>query len=469
MKTFYFFLLTVLFVFSHCGFDADLVDINQFPSDYKVDYQGKMYSGYLTSTPGKKLHYVYFPSQRSESSDPLVLWLNGGPGCSSLAGLFNENGPFVFRDWSKDLYVNPYSWNQQANMLYIESPSGVGFSTGNSKNHNDSEVAYENVYALDSFFLKFPELLKNRFFISGESYAGIYIPTLAKSILDYNKRVIPTLQIKLEGLLIGNGVTHPDYDLTGAFIEFAYGHGLYNLDIKKEADLQCGPNPPYNLDNKGCQDVYVQIKETAGDINIYDIYRDCYPPDSVNLTEKEIQDNKRFALFTNPLYHSVKSENTFLNSFISQKLRDDPPCADVSGLTSLLNIPEFQDLLHVDRTEYSICNDTVNETYQWDPRFSFYLYPELLRNNLRILKYSGDTDAAVPFTGTRQWVKKLNLPLIKEYHAWFAYNSREIAGFVEKYDGLIFATVKGVGHMVPQWKRKESLYLFNQFLDGKDL
>lgn len=73
-----------------------------------------------------KFHYVFFESQRDPENDPLLLWLNGGPGCSSLIGMVYENGPFVFKQpGSANFQINDYAWNKKANVLYIESPGGV--------------------------------------------------------------------------------------------------------------------------------------------------------------------------------------------------------------------------------------------------------------------------------------------------------------------------------------------------------
>lgn len=87
----------------------------------------RWYSGYLEFDTGK-FHYVFFDSQRDPDNDPVVLWLNGGPGCSSLLGMVYENGPFVFEEGTSKFMINPYSWNLKANLLYITSPGGVGFS-----------------------------------------------------------------------------------------------------------------------------------------------------------------------------------------------------------------------------------------------------------------------------------------------------------------------------------------------------
>ena len=97
------------------------------------------YSGYLKITDTKQLHYVFIGSQ-SKNEDPVVLWFNGGPGCSSLEGLFQEHGPCVIHDDDPVMRQNPYSWNKRAHMVYIESPAGVGYSIGSGQGdmvHND--------------------------------------------------------------------------------------------------------------------------------------------------------------------------------------------------------------------------------------------------------------------------------------------------------------------------------------------
>lgn len=139
------------------------------------------YSGYLDVTVTKKLHYIYVESQDKPASDPVVIWLNGGPGCSSLLGAFSENGPFVFDDGQNILKPNQYAWNKRANILYIESPAHIGFSMGgpNDYNFTDMSQSVDLFTALQSFYQLFPELLNNGLWITGESYAGIYGPYLA--------------------------------------------------------------------------------------------------------------------------------------------------------------------------------------------------------------------------------------------------------------------------------------------------
>ena len=139
------------------------------------------YSGYLTVSETKALHYVYVESLSNVTGDPVLIWLNGGPGCSSLLGAFSENGPFIFDDGENVIKPNPFSWNERANMLYIESPAHIGFSIGgpNDWTYNDNSQSIDLFAALQDFYVKFPERLSNPLWISGESYAGIYGPFLA--------------------------------------------------------------------------------------------------------------------------------------------------------------------------------------------------------------------------------------------------------------------------------------------------
>ena len=100
---------------------------------------------------------------------------------------------------------------------------------------------------------------------------------------------------------------------------------------------------------------------------------------------------------------------------------------------------------------------------------SIWAYPTLLEEGIRILIYSGDTDVVVPFNGNQAWIKNLNLEIEKPWRQWRAFDDQEnISGYVTQYKGLTFCTIKGTGHMAPQWKPKESYYMFSKFLKGEE-
>lgn len=97
--------------------------------DQMPDLSFGMYSGYIPiNGTQKQLHYVAALSQNDPANDPVVIWFNGGPGCSSMLGWAQEHGPYVMEDGTNYFVKNDYSWNIETNMFYIEMPAGVGFS-----------------------------------------------------------------------------------------------------------------------------------------------------------------------------------------------------------------------------------------------------------------------------------------------------------------------------------------------------
>lgn len=157
----------------------------------------KWYSGYLSTVQEtRKLHYVYIESLDKPQSDPVLVWFNGGPGCSSMLGLIQEHGPFVIEDYATTIGPNPHPWNKQANLLYIESPAGVGFSyaeTDDDRQFNDHTQSVDTFAAIRDFYEHWPELLQNQLYITGESYAGIYAPFLALQIHEWNMEIKNTV------------------------------------------------------------------------------------------------------------------------------------------------------------------------------------------------------------------------------------------------------------------------------------
>ncbi|CAN1798583.1 Serine carboxypeptidase-like 26 [Linum perenne] len=151
------------------------------------------YSGYITVDPraGRSLFYwlTEAPSTARLKLRPLVLWLNGGPGCSSIAyGAFEEVGPFRVQPDGRTLKLNPYAWNKVANLLFLDSPAGVGFSYSNTSSDlyqvGDNRTAKDAYKFLRSWLERFPEYKQRPFYIAGESYAGHYIREECNAALD---------------------------------------------------------------------------------------------------------------------------------------------------------------------------------------------------------------------------------------------------------------------------------------------
>ncbi|KAI3705193.1 hypothetical protein L1987_75427 [Smallanthus sonchifolius] len=208
------------------------------------------YSGYVTvnQQSGRALFYwlTESPSNRDPKSRPLLLWLNGGPGCSSLAyGAAEEIGPLHINSDGKTLFINPYSWNKLANLLFLESPAGVGYSYSNTTSDlytvGDARTAEDSYVFLVNWFERFPQYMHRDFYIAGESYAGHYVPQLSQLIYERNKGVKNPV-INFKGFMVGNAVTDDYNDYVGTF-EYWWAHGLISGSTYKSLQKECVGSP----------------------------------------------------------------------------------------------------------------------------------------------------------------------------------------------------------------------------------
>ncbi|KAH9061992.1 alpha/beta-hydrolase [Lactarius vividus] len=152
----------------------------------------------------RKLFFWLFPPGPEGSLDDLIFWTNGGPGCSSLEGLFKENGPFLWGTGQARPTRNEYSWTNLSSILYVEQPVGTGFSQGKPDAKNEYDVATQLVGFLQQFLEIFSELKGKKFYLSGESYAGMYIPYIANFIFENTTR--STFDLDLQGVWMNDAV-----------------------------------------------------------------------------------------------------------------------------------------------------------------------------------------------------------------------------------------------------------------------
>ncbi|GFQ00205.1 serine carboxypeptidase-like 47 [Phtheirospermum japonicum] len=213
------------------------------------------HAGYirLPNTKGlARMFYYFFESRKNDANAPVVVWLSGGPGCSSSIALFYENGPFKLTD-KLSLVWNDYGWDNVANILFVDQPIGTGFSysTEITDIPTTSEKAAVHFYDfLQVFFGLHPEYVKNDFYITGESYAGHYIPAFAAQV-QYGNKNKQGLHINLKGMAIGNGwtnsevqyATYPDYAIQMKLINQSQYNYLKDPLVRnclREAENVCG-------------------------------------------------------------------------------------------------------------------------------------------------------------------------------------------------------------------------------------
>ncbi|CAI0411493.1 unnamed protein product [Linum tenue] len=422
------------------AYEADR--IVKLPGQPEVSFQ--QYAGYVTvdETQQRELFYYFVEAATNSTSKPLVLWLNGGPGCSSVGvGAFSEHGPFK-TNAAEVLVNNEYSWNREANMLYLESPAGVGFSysanTSFYKLVNDSITAKDNLAFLQRWLLKFPEYKTRDLFITGESYAGHYVPQLAQLIVESRAN------LSFKGIVIGNPSLEFGTDLNGQG-EYYWSHGVISDQTYHLVNTVCNFSQMYreilsasgNF-SKQCELVVAQSKEEWRSRNFdnYDVTSDEAGGESIDLC---VQD------------HTDK----YLN-------RKDVKEAMHAKLVGVNNT-------------WSVCSKVVNYDHYNLEIPTIGVVGSLVGSGIRVLVYSGDQDSVVPFIGTRILVNRLatemGLNTTVPYKAWFDYD-KQVGGWTQVYgenNKLSFATIRGASHLAPASSPKRSLALFAAFVAGKPL
>ncbi|KAG6856735.1 hypothetical protein H0H87_001335 [Tephrocybe sp. NHM501043] len=205
----------------------------------------KQYSGYLDVAEDKHLFFWFFESRSSPADAPLVLWLNGGPGCSSSTGLLFELGPCNIANKGQSTTFNPHSWNNNANIIFLDQPVNVGYSyADDGTTVSTSPVAGKDVYAfLELFLNRFPEYSTQPFHIAAESYGGTYAPNFANVIYKQNKQLalapVPHLKhINLASVILANGLTDPYIQMASIPDYVCEELGLNPYDVRRKCDRE---------------------------------------------------------------------------------------------------------------------------------------------------------------------------------------------------------------------------------------
>ncbi|QCD86096.1 cathepsin A [Vigna unguiculata] len=403
------------------------------------------YAGYVKLRPEeeKALFYWFFEAQESPSDKPLVLWLSGGPGCSSVAfGAAQEIGPFHVDD-PEHITFNKFSWNRVANVIFLESPISVGFSYTNNSDDlskiGDQVVALDNYAFLVGWFKRFPRFKSHEFYIIGESYGGHYAPQLAEVIHEGNKN---GTYINLKGFMMGNAVINDVTDLKGVF-DFALCHAIISKQVYDGIRENCDFMAKNNT--KECSWNVGKFLQAYSDINIFSIYS------PVCLIDYERP--------VSSMLHVVPYAVSEINMIPTMGY---DPCK-VNDVEKYFNKKDVQKAIHA-----YFPNITKIKKWNDSPITVLPVIQKLLRAGLRIWMYSGDTDGRIPVLSTRYGLRELKLNVTKEWRAWF--EGREVGGWVEEYEGgLTFASIRGAGHFVSIYKPQEALSLFSHFLSAQPL
>ncbi|XP_009599118.1 serine carboxypeptidase-like 45 [Nicotiana tomentosiformis] len=424
------------------------------PGQPQVGFQ--QFSGYVTVDDKKQraLFYYFVEAEINPASKPLVLWLNGGPGCSSLGvGAFSENGPF--RPNGQVLVKNEYSWNKEANMLYLESPIGVGFSystnTSSYETVNDVTTARDNVVFLQRWFNKFPQYRNSNLFLTGESYAGHYVPQLAKLMIELNQM---KKLFNLKGVALGNPVLEFATDFNSR-AEYFWSHGLISDSTYRMFTSFCNYSryvSEYYRDNVSpmCSRVMSLVsRETSKFVDKYDVTLDV-------------------------CLSSVFSQSKIICPQENADAEKIDVCID-DKTVNYLNREDVRRALHaklVGVRRWDVCSNILDYQLLDIEIPTISIVGLLVKERIPVLIYSGDQDSVVPLTGSRtvihQLAKRMGLNTTVPYRVWFA--GQQVGGWTVVYDNILsFATVRGASHEVPFSQPERSLVLFKSFLEGRAL
>lgn len=394
------------------------------------------------------MFYFLFKSRGSPKDDPVVIWMTGGPGCSSEIAVFYENGPYTL-EHNLTLSENPYGWDVNANMIYVDQPINTGFSYSDSPRDrvtSESIVADDMLDFLQEFMEAHPELAENEVYITGESYAGHYVPAVANRVYRA-KELGEGTPINIKGAAIGNGLTAPAIQF-GAYADFAEQNGIIskgnrdsiqwfmplcrwgaNLCQSTKWGWVCGLALEY------CQlFIFQRVLMAKPGINVYDIRKDC----------------------------------------------EGPLCYDFSDADAYLNSKEVRSQLGItDKRRWEECNMDVHADFFGDfmRDYQAKLVP-LLEDDVRVLIYAGDQDLICNYLGNRRWVDQLEWSGKEKWAAvedkeWYVKEGEASnpakGGTAKTVETLSFVRVYQAGHMVPMDQPAAALQMITRWIRNQDL
>eukprot|EP00249_Psilotum_nudum_P022285 c28455_g1_i2 orf=480-1808(-) len=405
-------------------------------------------SGYLVvnQTSGARMFYAYYEALSPEveiGERALLLWLQGGPGCSGMVGNFYELGPWRVGE-DLQLHRNAAPWNRLFGVLFLDNPVGTGFSIAPTLNDvptEEDDVARDVYIALQGFFDRHRDFRTRPFYVTGESYAGKYVPAVGSYILRrQSSNVIRSRKLanevsrplRLDGVAIGNGLTHPEAQVL-MHAPTAYFMGL--IDEVQKSLVEERANTVVSLIAKqywneaglARDELLEYIKNVSGLATLYDVRR------------------------TRPYYTTVDG---------------------VDILSEFLNKEEVKRVLKVKVPKWESCSEVVGQRMQNDIAKSTKDLVEYLLHRVPVLLYQGQMDLRDGVASTEAWMQLIEW---SEINSFFASEKKVwvvdsiLAGYVRSYKSLTHVVISNAGHFVPADQNYHSQLMIENWIAGKSL
>nr|KYP32865.1 Serine carboxypeptidase-like 19 [Cajanus cajan] len=357
-----------------------------------------------------QVFYYFIKSENNPEKDPLMLWLTGGPGCSSLSGLLFQIGPFALDTEAYDgsrqnLILRPQSWTKVCNIIFVDLPFGTGFSY--AKNLTAHRSDWKLVHHIHQFLRKWlidhPEFISNEFYMGADSYSGIPTPAVVQEISNGNEIGLQP-RINIQGYLLGNPVTtrkEKNYQ-----IPFAHGMGLISDELY--ASLQ-----------RNCKGEYIDV-DSRNELCLRDL--NYFDEAKINLSNILIGCAKDDYL---PKKHEAqwrRSLNQKFDAALSSYTREHNLCRSIYSdffSAQWANDESVRKSLHIREGTIGKWERCYKTDFEFQISSSFDIHVNLSAKGYRSLIYSGDHDVLVPFMSTQAWIRALNYSIVEDWRPWF--------------------------------------------------
>ncbi|KAJ4780781.1 Carboxypeptidase [Rhynchospora pubera] len=407
------------------------------PSSIYPEFARPTKSGYLPmkSDPTSALFYAFYEAQEPVSSlpdTPLLLWLEGGPGCSSMLGNFFHFGPWLLSP--KDnftLYQNPFTWNLRFGLLFIDSPLGTGYSIVKNASeipHDQFTIASHLLVALQAFLSLNSSFRSRPLYIAGESYGGKFVPSLGYHILRQNKHVLSNLRINLKGIAIGNGLTHPVTQVA-THADSVYYTGLINEEQKG------------HLESRQLAVVKLIIAHKW----------------------KEASDVRTVLL------KELKNATGVATLFDFTRKTDYP----IEMISEFLNQGEVMEVLGVSKdVHFQLISDDVAKALHEDKMKSVKYMVEELVQHIQVLLYQGVYDLQDGVVSNEAWLREMHWGCLEGFlkagrKVW--KDNGVLIGYVQHFASLSEVVLHGAGHFAVHDQKSNAQKMIEHWIMEKGL
>nr|BAF99695.1 1-O-acylglucose:anthocyanin-O-acyltransferase [Clitoria ternatea] len=446
----------ISFQLASCGTTVDFLPGFDGPLPFVLE------TGYVGVGEGEDVqaYYYFVESENNPNEDPLMLWLTGGPGCSSFSGLVLEIGPLIFKREEyngslPNLILRPHSWTKVSSIIFLDLPVSTGFTYARTEvaaQKSDLKLVHQAHEFLRKWLIDHPKFLSNEVYIGGDSYSGITVPAIVQEISQGNEKGIQP-SINLQGYILGNAFTTRKEE--NYAIPFAHGMALISDELYESLQKNCkGEYIDVDTKNALCSRVMESYNEVISGISFSHILEP-------NCDWVDTETSLRRSLIQR--HHGKKFLNTRLPAL---------SCRTYANFQSSFwaNDDNVRSALHIRKGsigKWRRC--TRNLPYTEDIPSSFEYHVNLSgKGYYRSLVYSGDHDLMVPFLGTQAWIRSLNYSIVDDWRQW--NTNGQVAGYTRTYSNrMTFATVKGGGHTAPEFKPEECFAMYSRWISKRPL